>query len=26
KKTAVGYRKAHFLSLTKTILRLVTGN
>ncbi|EAP3533755.1 TPA_asm: 6-pyruvoyl tetrahydrobiopterin synthase, partial [Salmonella enterica subsp. enterica serovar Typhimurium] len=21
-----GYRKAHFLSLTKTILRLVTGN
>ncbi|EAT0063790.1 6-pyruvoyl tetrahydrobiopterin synthase, partial [Salmonella enterica subsp. enterica serovar Hadar] len=25
-KTAVGYRKAHFLSLTKTILRLVTGN
>ncbi|ECU4489974.1 6-pyruvoyl tetrahydrobiopterin synthase, partial [Salmonella enterica subsp. enterica serovar Kentucky] len=24
--TAVGYRKAHFLSLTKTILRLVTGN
>ncbi|EBV4525103.1 6-pyruvoyl tetrahydrobiopterin synthase, partial [Salmonella enterica subsp. enterica serovar Saintpaul] len=22
---AVGYRKAHFLSLTKTILRLVTG-
>ncbi|EAP6739394.1 6-pyruvoyl tetrahydrobiopterin synthase, partial [Salmonella enterica subsp. enterica serovar Ohio] len=23
---AVGYRKAHFLSLTKTILRLVTGN
>ncbi|EBM6232799.1 6-pyruvoyl tetrahydrobiopterin synthase, partial [Salmonella enterica] len=25
KKTAVGYRKAHFLSLTKTILRLVTG-
>ncbi|EAN6600041.1 6-pyruvoyl tetrahydrobiopterin synthase, partial [Salmonella enterica] len=22
----VGYRKAHFLSLTKTILRLVTGN
>ncbi|EAW2321406.1 6-pyruvoyl tetrahydrobiopterin synthase, partial [Salmonella enterica] len=21
----VGYRKAHFLSLTKTILRLVTG-
>ncbi|EGX5143822.1 6-pyruvoyl tetrahydrobiopterin synthase [Salmonella enterica] len=26
KKTAVGYRKAHFLSLTKTIIRLVTGN